>query len=122
KDPNSNHKDVYEYEEYRKFVKQDFLYNLLSLLETSIFDAGAVFIFCSNNFDTIFNDLDPIHFHSLKMRFSPLKFERCNTNEFKEYIRYFNKQLIDTSLYYDEYFLEDMLLQVNDSLSITYRA
>jgi ankyrin repeat protein len=108
------------YSDYRRKIKQEFLYTLLWLLETSVFEAGAVFIFCSNHFETIFEDVDPKHFHSLRTRFASLKFNRCDREEFIEYIRYFNEKMVDTEFYHEPSLLEKLVIRKD--LSITYRA
>lgn len=112
--------DTDDFETYRRSKKQDFLYDLLELLETPIFEAGAVFIFCSNNFHTIFEDVDPVHFASLKSRFAPVRFVRCNKEEFIGYIEYFNAKMTGTDLYYPD--LSHIFDRIRDDLSITYRA
>ena len=94
---------------------------MLGLLENSYFDKGAIFIFCSNNFDTIFNGVDPTHFNSFKKRFLPIKFNRCGCEELKDYIRYYNDKLADSEWFREEKILEGELGRLRDDISIPYR-
>lgn len=96
-----------------KSNKQDLLYELLELLETNVFDHCAVFIFFSNNFQTIFDDIDVVHFNSLQTRFAPVHFTRCDKSDFN--VKYFNNLIKGTYLHHTD----DIL---NGYLSITYRA
>ena len=101
--------------------KEKFLFELLSLLENSYFDKGAIFIFCSNNFDTIFDGVDPRHFESLEKRFLPLKFHRCECEELKDYIRYYNGKFVGSKWHREEEVLERELDRLRDNISIPYR-
>jgi len=102
-------------------MKEEFLFELLGLLENSYFDKGAIFIFCSNNFDTIFNGVDPTHFNSFKKRFLPIKFNRCGCEELKDYIRYYNDKLADSEWFREEKILDGELGRLRDDISIPYR-
>lgn len=116
-----NEKEL-DFGEYKRSKKQKFLYELLELLETKVFEAGVIFVFCSNNFHTIFEDIDMTHFKSLRTRFTPLKFNRCYKKEFVEYVRYFNTLMRGTSLYYEPHDVEEIVKGVKNNLAITYRA
>lgn len=107
--------------EYVTSMKEQFLFELLSLLENSYFDKGAIFIFCSNNFDTIFEGVNPKHFESLKKRFLPLKFNRCDCEELKNYIRYYNNKFVGSKWYREEDALEQELDRLREDISIPYR-
>ena len=115
-------KEYNDFESYRRLKKQTFLYELLEVLETNLFDEGVVMIFFSNNFNTIFEDVDPVHFHSLRTRFAPIRFERCNKAELIEYIRYFNNRVRGSELYYEEARLEALFDRIRDDFSLTYRS
>ena len=70
--------EIEDFVEYKRRYKQEFLYELLEVIETNMYEDGVVFIFCSNNFHTIFEDTNQVHFHSLKSRFAPIRFDRCD--------------------------------------------
>jgi ankyrin repeat protein len=114
-------KEVDDFEEYRRSYKKDFLYQLLEMIETTIYSDGVVFIFCSNNFHTIFEHTNQVHFNSLKSRFAPIRFERCNKMELIRYIRYFNEKMVDTRLYHDDETINALVSQIRDDVSLTYR-
>jgi hypothetical protein len=107
---------------FHQEYKQNFLYELLEMIETSSYDGGIVFIFCSNNFDTIFEGVNQIHFNSLKSRFAPIKFERCDYREVVGYIKYFNNMMKDTDVYYDDDNLKRLINKLNKEISLTYRS
>lgn len=109
------------FEEFKHDFKQDFLYELLSLLETTYHEGGLVILFCSNNFDTIFEGIDTTHFISLKKRFVNVRFERCDAEEFKDYLRFLNRKFEGTKWHLPKERLEELLLTVRKDLSITYR-
>lgn len=108
-------------EEFVVHFKQDFLYELLSLLETTYHTHGLVILFCSNNFDTIFDGVEITHFQSLKKRFLRITFERCNAEELKDYLRYLNDKFCDTKWYLEEDDLERELNLIRSDLLIPYR-
>lgn len=112
-------------EEYKNFhleYKQNFLYDLLELVETSTYDDGIVFIFCSNNFNTIFEGVNQMHFNSLKSRFAPINFERCNYDEVVGYINYFNNMMKDTCMYYDQEIIDRLVDKLDQDILLTYRS
>jgi len=108
-------------EEFVVHFKQDFLYELLSLLETTYHTHGLVILFCSNNFDTIFDGVEITHFQSLKKRFLRITFERCNAEELKDYLRYLNDKFWNTKWYLEEDDLERELNLIRSDLLIPYR-
>jgi ankyrin repeat protein len=114
-----NQEAITDFLEYKRQQKQEFLYQLLEVIETNIYEDGVVFIFCSNNFHTIFEDLNSIHFHSLKSRFAPIRFNRCDRNEIINFIKFFNQQMVGTPMYYKE--LDDLIEEIKNPISLTYR-
>jgi len=107
--------------EYFIEQKETYLYKLLNMLESNYFDHGVVFIFCSNNFDAIFEGVNEKHFVSLNKRFLRITFERCQCEEFKDYIRFFNKQFDGTPWFRESNELELLLSNIKDNLRIPYR-
>src|SRR5690606_24273036 len=81
---------------------------------------GIVFIFCSNNFETIFDGVDMTHFASLKRRLVNVKFERCDKLELIEYIEYYNLKLKGSQWYYPSGKLSGILEKIRPDLSIPY--
>lgn len=81
---NKNRKDVEEtllIEDeavYKKKFKETFLYEMLSILERDGLRHAVVVIFCSNNFESIFEGVDATHFRSLYSRLMKVKFEVCD--------------------------------------------
>ncbi len=81
---------------YYKQAKTTFLYDMLSILERDGLEYPVIVIFCSNNFQSIFADIDMTHHESLYSRFMKIKFEPCNHQEIIEYIMYYNNMFKNT--------------------------
>jgi hypothetical protein len=107
------------FEEHSKRVRIDFLYSLLSILERTGLTKSCVVIFCSNNFNTIFEGLDMTHFDSILDRFIRIKFEKCDKQEIIDYMTHYNNKFKDTDFYTDN--LPLLFNQIHDDISITYR-
>jgi ankyrin repeat protein len=114
--------DIEDFNEYKRYYKQEFLYELLAIIETSAYEDGLVCIFCSNNFHTIFEDVDQVHFNSLKRRFAPIQFERCDREELIKFIQYFNTRMLDTKMHYPEAKLEHLVQNLKPQISLTYHS
>jgi ankyrin repeat protein len=112
--------EIEDFIEYRRQQKQEFLYQLLEMIETNMYEDGVVFIFCSNNFHTIFEDVNQVHFHSLKSRFAPIRFDRCDREEIIKFIKFFNDKMVGTNMYYEE--IDDLISNIKDHISLTYRS
>lgn len=108
-----------EYDIYYRQEKEKFLYEVLELLQTTKFPLGAMIIFCSNNFDTIFEGIDMTHFHSFIDRLLNVKFELCDTDEFKRYITYVNEKLKGSD--YEIPDLDEHLIRIRPDIQITFR-
>lgn len=76
-------------------AKTNFLYDMLSILERSGLSHPVIVIFCSNNFNTIFNNIDMTHHKSLYSRFMKVKFTPSDHTEIVNYITYYNDQFVD---------------------------
>jgi DNA polymerase III delta prime subunit len=99
--------------------RTEFLYALLGVLERSGLNHPCTVIFCSNNFESIFNGLDMTHFESIKSRFARVKFNRCDRLEISEYIRYYNKKLEGTKFHKTE--IEQIIEKLKPDMTVTYR-
>lgn len=86
-----------------------------------LFPKGVVFIFCSNNFHTLFDDVNTIHLESVKTRFTFIEFEMCGKEEFMRYIRSFTEKVSVPELKYSEEELVRQFSRIDDNLLITYR-
>jgi ankyrin repeat protein len=125
--------EIQDFIEYKRRLKQEFLYELLEVIETTIYEDGVVFIFCSNNFHTIFEDttaslevgkpsFNQVHFHSLKSRFAPIRFNRCDREEIIKFITFFNDKMYDTEMYYEKSVLNGLIQNIKNPISLTYRS
>ena len=114
--------EIEDFDEYKRRQKQEFLYELLEVIETNLYEDGVVFIFCSNNFHTIFEDVNQVHFHSLKSRFAPIRFDRCDRDELIKFIQYFNDKMVDTKIHLLEPHLSDLVKNIAEHISLTYRS
>ncbi len=108
------------FNEFEKQKRIDFLYTLLRVLERDGLDAPCVILFCSNNFNTIFGELDMKHFASLKKRFMHYTFNRCHTDELKDYLRHYNSTFENTKFHLTSTQLDDEFSKINN-ISIPYR-
>ena len=109
-------------EEYTKSCKTDFLYALLRILERDGLSQPCVILFCCNNFNTIFEGVDAIHIDSLKSRFVPITFYRCDALELVEYLSYFNNLLKGTEMYREKEQFDSLTKLINPDISLPYRS
>lgn len=107
-----------DFDRFSLDTKESFLYELLHLIEPDKFRGGVIFLFCSNNFDSIYEGVNMTHFHSLRTRFVRIHFNRCQTDEFKDYLRFLNDSLKGTNLYNER--IEDILPQLGN-INYTFR-
>ena len=111
-----------EKQEFMQTEKEAFLGKLLGLIETRHFKDGVVFVFCANNFNTIFEGVNMKQFKSVYKRIKKVQFRRCDTEEFKDYCRWYNESLKgDEVLYISEEELEVHLQKVKKDLCIPLR-
>lgn len=100
-------------------VNDVLLNHVLNLIESDSTSSFCVYIiFCSNNFDTIFDYIPEdkkVHYESLKNRFLKLVFYRMDKDEFREYVYWFIKQ---TKLDID---VDRLINDLPDDFSITQR-
>ena len=88
------------FETYRAVHKEAFLYKLLSVMEGDT-SKKIVFIYCCNNFDTLFEEIDRTHFNSLVSRFIFHQFQPCDRTEIQNYITWINDKFKNTPYYCD---------------------
>jgi len=96
---NSTSMDIISYEDHSRQKRTEFLHAVLSILERPGINHPCIVVFCSNNFDTIFGDLDMTHFQSINDRFTRFRFERMDTQEVISYLKYNNKKFENTRFY-----------------------
>ena len=87
---------------FRIDVKEDII-RIISGLPSAIhkYKNGVAFIFCANNFQTIFDGLKQKHINSVKTRFTFIDFKECGKSEIIRYLKVFNAKLINTRYYYE---------------------
>lgn len=66
----------------------------LQLMVDTVSIYPIVYIFCANNFSSIYR-YATMHNNSLASRFTKVEFKRCQSDELKEYIRWFNSHLLE---------------------------
>ena len=108
-----------DYVDYKVTYKQNFMYELLGLIEGKDGNKNIVFIFCANNFKTIFEGLDITHYQSLYDRFLKITFNRCDATEFAKYCQYLNDKFKGSKWYRQD--LDQLLSTIKSDLSIPYR-
>jgi hypothetical protein len=107
---------------FRRDVKENII-RTISNLNASIHNYinGISFVFCANNFQTVFDGLKQKHVNSVKTRFTFIDFKPCHKSELMRYIRVFNSKLEGTRYHYDDRNLSLILRRIKDDISITYR-
>lgn len=104
-----------------KRIKTDFLYTLLGVLERSGLPASCIVVFCSNNFNTLFDGLDTTHFQSIKDRFVQVEFNEIDKEELVDYLNYYNDKFVGTELSVSQEVMNGLKERIPDDLQITYR-
>lgn len=102
-------------------VKTDFLYLLLSILELSGLSTSCIVIFCCNNFDKIFEDVDMTHIRSIYNRFVRVKFEEVDCGELINYLKFYNEMFRGSEIYVEEDELKEIVSKIPQNVSLTYR-
>lgn len=107
---------------FRVDVKENII-QTISNLNAGIhnYQNGIAFVFCANNFETVFDGLRQKHITSVKTRFTFVEFKECERSELIRYIRTFNDRLKGTKYWYDDNRLGQMLRRLKDDVRITYR-
>lgn len=72
-----------DYLVFKCAVKKSVLMNIAQLNNNfTNFSQGIIFIFCANNFHTLFADIDKIHIESIKSRFTFIDFKELSVMNF----------------------------------------
>lgn len=79
-------------EQHVQNVKRDFMLALLSVLERNDIRNSCIVVFCCNNFETIFDNIEMTHYNSLKSRFMHLDFHPCDSSEIRRFYKYYNEK------------------------------
>lgn len=109
-------------DEFFKAYKSKFLYELLQLIEKRNGKTITIFIFCCNNFNSIFENINMRHFKSLQDRFLSVHFEMCDKNELSKYIRFMNQQFVgNLTFYVPDNKLEDIVSKIDDDIKLPFR-
>lgn len=108
----------------REFIvdkKTDFLFGMLRVLERSSLSESIVVIFCTNNFESIFEGVNLKHHTSLLSRFKSFNFEKCDKKELCSYLLHYNTAFLGTEFHeaVDEKWI---MRNLREDISITNRA
>lgn len=91
--------EIIKFEDFLRNQKEEILYEILRLIDDENHYHKNIFIFCANNFDTLFKDIDNTHFHSLKKRFLSFEFEMCEKDEIISYVKHMSNYIeLDTKM------------------------
>lgn len=114
------------YDEHRKTVKNSFLQSLQDVLSRPNIDNTCIIVFCCNNFNTIFDNIEMTHYESLQDRFSIVDFEMCDREEIIHYYMYYNNIYGNNEKAREFHvrpdILEKILADINPAVRITHRA
>lgn len=108
-------------EDFRRYRKTDFLNSLLRVLEKDGNRYPCIVIFCSNNFNTIFEDINATHFESLNKRFMRVTFVPCDKKEIADFLKYYNTTFKGSELHVDESLLDAAVLTLPDDVHLAFR-
>lgn len=103
-------------------VKKSVIMSIAGLIENwhVTFPGGVVYVFCSNNFHTLFRGVDNTHLNSVKTRFTFIKFEKCGKAELCRYLDAYNDKL-PKDLQYAPDELRECFTYIQPDISVTYR-
>lgn len=101
--------------------KTDFLFSMLRILERSDLSESIVVIFCTNNFESIFEGVNLKHHASLVSRFKQFNFEKCDQKELCNYLLHYNTAFLGTE-FYEEVDEKWIMENLRENISITNRA
>lgn len=114
--------DMLTKEEYVVLEKKKFLNLLLSVIERDDHSHPLVIAFCSNNFNTIYGDMDMTHYESLKTRFISVDFQPCDRQEVCDYLTFYNKRYEGSKYHVEEPAFTLLLDRLPADLTISFRA
>lgn len=110
-------------DEHNKIMKAYFLFKLLHLIETKNTNSKRIFVFCSNNFWTLFENIDMTHFKSLKDRLIQIDFNKCSKTEIGDILRYYNS-IYKSKLnhkYIDDQILNSLIDNIPEKCELSMR-
>lgn len=129
KESNKSNKNVIDLEtkeDFERRKKKDFLYQLLELIETRSSKSYRIYIFCANNFWSLFDNLsstDMLHLASLKKRLINIFFKLCDKEEITRLVNFYN-DLFKVKLpekYIPEPELAKLIANIPEDISMTMR-
>lgn len=103
-------------DQYEKMIKSYILFELLNLIDSRSNGTRRIFIFCANNFLSIFEKIDMRHFDSLYDRFINIEFNPINKEELIEIFKFYSRELGQNE---DNTLATD---QISDDFQITMRS
>lgn len=107
-------------DEFVRQQKNTFLFDILSILERDGLSHSIVVIFCSNNFQSIFEGVDMTHHESTFSRFMPIEFKMCDHQEIIDYLLHYNRIFEGTKFWIDLN-KEDMSQRLKRDVQVTHR-
>lgn len=103
-------------------IKHEFLQYLLKIIGKDCDTGSLVLIFCANNFDFLFEDIDMRHYESLFDRFNKFDFEMCQKNEIIAYVQYYHSKFDGLDIQEKREEIEKILKEnLKEDVAITYR-
>lgn len=111
-----------DYAVFVNSVKTNTIMSIAELANNCVsFPHGVAFVFCSNNFHTLFEGVDPTHVDSVKTRFNFLQFELCGKDELCRYLTTFTERITIPRLKYTPEKLNAAFANIRPDLQVTYR-
>lgn len=101
-------------------AKTTFLYDMLSIIERDGLEYSVIIIFCSNNFQSIFKDVDMTHHESLYSRFLKVPFNKCDQDEIVDYLLYYQNLFTNTT-FSSELTKDAITRELKPNILITHR-
>lgn len=111
-----------DYDTFVSSVKKSVVMSIAGLIENwhVTFPGGVVYVFCSNNFHTLFTGVDNTHLNSVKTRFTFIEFGECKKAELCRYLDVYNSKL-PKELRYDDVEMKICFSLIRNDISVTYR-
>lgn len=98
----------------------DFLSSLMTMIDGEELSSNIIFIFCANNFDTIYR-YATMHFEALKSRFIRENIKEYSVSDVKDFLTYYNKFFNNTELETDQEVIDFQIKKLPDDFSIDAR-
>ena len=111
-----------DFEVFASEVKTNIILSIAGLSGNfTSFPQGVVFVFCSNNFHTLFEGFDQIHVEAVKTRFTFIDFQLCGKDELCRYLTTFTERVDLPELRYSQEHLQAAFARIRPDLKVTYR-